>query len=83
MRTISNNEFSAHPDLYLDMARDQDVMVKKGRDLFHIIYASPADRQPILEPDDDLRRAITIDELLTGVKEDLREMFAKGKQRRQ
>jgi hypothetical protein len=31
--------------------------------------------QPILEPDDDLRSAITFDELLIGVKEDLREMF--------
>ena len=35
--------------------------------------------QRILEPDDDLRRAITIDEFLIGAKEDLREMFRNGK----
>jgi len=35
--------------------------------------------QQILEPDDDLRRAITIDEFLIGAKEDLREMFRNGK----
>jgi hypothetical protein len=35
--------------------------------------------QQILEPDDDLRSAITFDELLIGVKEDLREMFKNGK----
>jgi hypothetical protein len=35
--------------------------------------------QKILQPDDDLCRAITFDELLIGVKVDLREMFMKGK----
>ena len=35
--------------------------------------------QRILEPDDDLCRAITIDEFLIGAKEDLREMFRNGK----
>jgi hypothetical protein len=35
--------------------------------------------QQILEPDDDLRSAITFDELLLRVKEDLREMFKNGK----
>ena len=34
--------------------------------------------QQILEPDDDFHRAITIDEFLIGVKEDLREMFRNG-----
>jgi len=42
--------------------------------------ANPAFReQQILEPDDDLRSAITFDELLIRVKEDLREMFKNGK----
>jgi hypothetical protein len=35
--------------------------------------------QQILEPDDDLCSAITFDELLIRVKEDLREMFKNGK----
>jgi hypothetical protein len=33
----------------------------------------------LLMPDEDLARAITMDELLIGVKEDLRAMFKKGK----
>jgi len=42
--------------------------------------AKPAfQEQRILEPDDDLRSAITFDELLIRVKEDLREMFKNGK----
>jgi len=32
--------------------------------------------QPILEPDDDLRRAITMDELLEGVLEDIHKFYA-------
>ncbi|MDR2907389.1 MAG: hypothetical protein LBU91_05315 [Bacteroidales bacterium] len=32
--------------------------------------------QLILEPDDDLRRAITVEELLVGVHEDIRNFFA-------
>jgi hypothetical protein len=31
-------------------------------------------------PDTDLSRALTVDELLTGIKSDIREMYATGKQ---
>jgi hypothetical protein len=38
------------------------------------------DKGICLVPDDDLARAITADELMVGVVEDLREMFRRGKQ---
>ncbi len=82
MKTISAREFVANPELYLGIAREQEVRVKKGREMFHIVYEAatpPLPPQPFLEPDDDLRRAITFDELLVGVKEDIREIFAKEK----
>ncbi len=80
MRTISNREFVANPEMYLGIAgRQQDVRIRKGRKTFHLPCDPPVPPQPILEPDDDLRRAITFDELLVGVKEDLREIFASGK----
>ncbi len=80
MRTISNREFVANPEMYLGIAsRQQDVRIRKGRKIFHLTCEPPAPQQPILEPDDDLRRAITFYELLVGVKEDLREIFASGK----
>jgi hypothetical protein len=80
MMTISNSEFMAHPERYFDMAVNEDVRIQKGHQMFYIVYAPPIREQPLLSPDDDLRRAITMDELLVGVKEDLREIFAKGKQ---
>jgi hypothetical protein len=45
----------------------------------HLNTKSAIREQQILEPDDDLRSAITFDELLIRVKEDLREMFRNGK----
>jgi hypothetical protein len=57
---------------YVNQKDCESVLIGK----FDEISSRP---QKILQPDDDLRRAITFDELLTGVKEDLREMFSKGK----
>ncbi len=48
MKTISNSEFLANPEMWLDEAREQDVCVKKGNAMFHIIYKAddePTDEQ--------------------------------------
>ncbi len=79
MKTISAREFVANPEMYLGIAREQEVRVKKGREMFHIVYeaATPSlPPQPFLEPDDDLRRAITVDELLKGIHEDIDRKWA-------
>jgi hypothetical protein len=47
--------------MYLDLAREQDVRVKKGREMFRLVYETP-DEQPLLTPDDDFRRAISMEE---------------------
>ena len=62
MRTISNSEFVANPEIYFDMAREQEVRIRRGRQIFNLTCEPPITPQPILEPDDDLRRAITMDE---------------------
>jgi hypothetical protein len=36
-------------------------------------------KEYILEPDEDLARAITVKEFLAGAKEDIREIFREGK----
>jgi hypothetical protein len=68
MRTISGSEFLAHPEKYLNMAVEQDVRIQKGREMFHIVYAPPVDEQPILQPDDDLRRALSANEFREKLK---------------
>jgi len=46
--------------------------------MFHIIYSplDNVDKQVTLQPDDDFRRAITKDELLKGIYEDIAKRFA-------
>ncbi len=76
MKTISTREFTANPDRYFDMAREQDVRIRKGRQVFHLICEPPISPQPFLEPDDDLRNAITIDEFLRRFDEKLDKKWA-------
>jgi hypothetical protein len=71
MRTISNREFTANPDLYFGMASTQDVRIRKGRQTFRLVRELPVTRQPVLQPDDDLRNAITAEELLKRIHEDI------------
>ena len=79
MRTISNREFVADPELYLGMAHEQEVRVRRGRRVIRLVSEPTPTRQPILEPDDDYRRAITVEELLKGIHEDIDQKWAERK----
>jgi hypothetical protein len=67
MTVVSSKEFAANQQKYFDMALDGQVFVKRGDNMFHILCANMDavnnNKQTILEPDDDLRRAITAEEL--------------------
>ncbi len=62
MRTISNREFIANPDLYLGMANEQEVRIRRGRRVIRLVSVPPVEKQPLLEPDEDLRRALSGEE---------------------
>ena len=79
MTIVSSKEFAANQDKYFDMAIDEEIGVKRGNDMFYLYRTNDTERV-YYEPDEDFYRAITMDELLIGVKEDLREMFRNGKQ---
>ncbi len=76
MKTISNREFCANPDLYMGVAAEQEVRVRRGRMTYRIICEPPATEQPIREPDDKLRNAITFDELKERMSESIHKFFA-------
>ena len=44
-----------------------------------VVFVQNNEPDEIFEPDDDFYRSITMDEFLIGAKEDLREIFRKGK----
>ena len=86
MLVISTRDFREKQGEYLRMVKNGKDIVLKSRNngSFKITPITDDDslvkREHILAPDGELARAITMDELLAGVKDDLREMFRKGKQ---
>jgi len=80
MTAVSTKEFSANQEKYFDMALNEQVFVKRGDYMFHIICSNidtvNTKEQAILEPDDDLRRAISAEELIKRIHEDKRRNYA-------
>ena len=64
---------------YFDLAVSGDVCIKNDNYMFHILCkpVEPSEEQKILAPNDKLRNALTKDELLKGIHEDIDKRFAK------
>ena len=79
MTVVSAKEFNANQERYFDMAVSGDVCIRNDKYLFHLICkpVDMIDEQVTLQPDDDFRRAVTKDELLKGIYEDISKRFAK------
>ena len=64
MTVVSTKEFNTHQGKYFNLAVTDRVAIKRGKKMFHLVPDLPAEtqypEQPVLEPDDDLRRAIII-----------------------
>ena len=79
MTVISTKDFNSHQDKYFDMAVNGSVCIKRGDNMFYLSFAPFKEQypeQPILEPDERLSNAISIDELLAGVQEDIHNYFS-------
>jgi len=72
MTIVSSKEFATNQEKYFDLALDEQVFIQNGENMFLLIYKKNADDmnlyhdasvyEEILEPDEDLRRAIPADE---------------------
>jgi len=62
MTLISSKEFAADQEKYFDMALNEDVYIERGGNMFYLLYKTASKEQVYLEPDDDLRNAISGDE---------------------
>ena len=76
MTIISSREFVTHQGKYFNMAIHEDVCIKRGQNMFQLICKPVVEEQIVLQPDDDLRRAITGDELLKRIYDDIDKKFA-------
>ena len=85
MLIISSKEFRDKQASYFDCADNgEEVLVQRGKNKsYRIVPVTEFDtiisKEYILESDEDLERAITAEQFLEGVREDLREIFRKGK----
>jgi hypothetical protein len=79
MTVVNSKEFSINQTKYFNLALSEDVVIRRGKNIYHLIGRSddnaniPA--QPILEPDDDLRRAITMEDLRIKMHKRIHELF--------
>jgi len=69
MTVVSSKEFASHQDKYFEIAMEEQVYIKRGKDVFHLIYTT--DNCNMNETDDQDDEYITKDELLSGIYEDI------------
>jgi len=66
MTLVSSKEFATKPAKYFSLAQNEQVVIKRGKGMYHLTYTPlPVEtypEQPILEPDENLRRAISAEE---------------------
>ena len=43
MTVVSNKEFVSNDDKYLDLALNEQIAIKRGANIFYLIYHNPAD----------------------------------------
>ena len=71
MVVISSAELRNNMKKYLDLARTERVVIQRGRDESFVLIAQNN------ASDEDLSRAITVDDVIERVREGLTQMFEK------
>jgi hypothetical protein len=69
MVIISSAELRNNMKKYLDIAKTEKVLIQRGRNETFVLVAQNN------AADEDIRRAITVDEVLARVREGLNEIF--------
>ena len=73
MRVISSSELRSNMKKYLDMARTEQIVIQRGKNETYILS-----RQEQISPDNDINRALTAEELLTGFESYIKDYFKKS-----
>jgi hypothetical protein len=71
MIVISSTELRSNMKKYLDIANRERVLIQRGRTDSYLLL-----KYDSLDPDIDLARAITHEDLLTGIKDDIRVLYS-------
>ncbi len=72
MRVISSSELRNNMKKYLDLAVNEKIVIQRGKNETFVLT-----REDYLEPDEDLKRAVSAQDLLLGIEADIREAYGK------
>jgi len=79
MTVVTTKEFNSNQEKYFELAVNEEVCIKRDNSMYLLMYRPfeiKHSEQVTLEPDGNLRRAITAEELLERIHGDIREKFA-------
>jgi len=79
MTVVSSREFVCNQKRYFDLAKNEQIGIRRGRNIFHLKYAqieTQYPKQETLEPDDDLRSGITKEEFKERARMIVQNFFA-------
>ena len=65
MTVISSKEFAANQTRYYNLAQNEQLGIKRGKNMYHLKYINghnANEYDEISDPDEDLNRAISADE---------------------
>ena len=74
MTVVSSKEFVSNQKRYFDLAVNEELFIKRGKNVFHLICTTVDGN--INDADDHDDEYITKDELLAGIHEDIDTFFA-------
>ncbi len=74
MRVISSAELRGNMKKYLDLAASEQIIIQRGKTETFVLQ-----KKEYLEPDDDLNRAISLEEFREGAKEHVKKLFSQNK----
>jgi len=68
MTVVSSKEFATNQTKYFNLATNEQVVIKRGKNMFHLICkpVENNEKRVYYEPDDDFYRSISADEFKEG-----------------
>lgn len=74
MRVISSAELRNNMKKYLDLAANEQIVIQRGKKESFVLR-----KQEYIAPDEDLARAISIEEFREGAKNHVKSLFGESK----
>ena len=74
MTVVSSKEFATKPTKYYNLAQNEQVAIKRGKNMFHLVFRPlEKTKERVFEPDDDFYSSISADEFKERAREVVRQ----------